>query len=66
MSLYLKKIELGDKEDYYNKEFGKQISDVADEVILVGKEKTKPIYEGLIEKKYNKEKKKYNKNENYG
>ena len=48
-------IELGKDEDYLNKEFGKQIADAADYVVLIGKEKTKPIYEGLIEKKYNKD-----------
>lgn len=48
-------VELGEKEYELNKEFGKQISDVADKVILIGEKKTKPIYEGLIEKKYKKE-----------
>ena len=43
-------IELGDKEDEYNREFGRQIAKLskADYVILVGKKKTKPIYEGLL------------------
>ena len=49
-------IELGDEEDEKNMEFGRQIATVADEVVLVGKEKTKPIYDGLIEKKFDKEK----------
>ena len=49
-------IEVGAKEDEVNKEFGKQIADNADEVILIGPEKTKPIYEGLIEKKFDKKK----------
>lgn len=49
-------IEVGSKEDEVNKEFGRQIASSADEVILIGEEKTKPIYEGLIEKKYPKEK----------
>ena len=49
-------IELGDKEDEYNKEFGKQISKVADYVILVGEKKTKPIYDGLVEKGFDKDK----------
>ena len=49
-------IELGEKEDEYNKEFGKQISEVADYVILVGEKKTKPIYDGLLEKGFDKEK----------
>ena len=49
-------IELGEEEYEKNKEFGMQIADCADEVILVGKEKTKPIYEGLKEKKFNEDK----------
>jgi UDP-N-acetylmuramoyl-tripeptide--D-alanyl-D-alanine ligase len=42
-------IELGDKEDEENFEFGKHMAKCADEVILVGKKKTKPIYDGLID-----------------
>ena len=49
-------IELGDEEDQKNKEFGMQIAESADEVILVGAEKTKPIYEGLKEKGYDESK----------
>ena len=49
-------IELGEKEDELNKEFGKQIADVADFVILVGEKKTKPIKEGLLEKKFKESK----------
>ena len=49
-------IELGDEEDAYNKEFGKQISEVADYAVLIGANKTKPIYDGLIEKGFDKEK----------
>ena len=49
-------IELGDEEYQKNKEFGTQIADCADEVILVGAEKTKPILEGLKEKKYDESK----------
>ena len=43
-------IELGEKEEEYNREFGKQIAMIskANYVILVGKKKTKPIYEGLL------------------
>ena len=40
-------IELGKKEYELNKEFGKQISEVADLVILIGKKQTKPILDGL-------------------
>ena len=49
-------IELGKEEYIKNKEFGVQIADCADEVILVGKEKTKPIYEGLKEKNFKEDK----------
>ena len=49
-------IELGPKEDEYNKTFGTQIADVADYVILIGDKKTKPIKEGLLEKKFDKDK----------
>ena len=46
-------IEVGEKEHEVNKEFGRQIANSkTDEVILIGTEKTKPIYEGLIEEKY--------------
>jgi len=48
-------IELGDKQDEYNKEFGKQIAKVADHVILIGEKITKPIYNGLIEAGYKNE-----------
>ena len=42
-------IELGDREYELNMKFGKHIAEVCDEVILVGKEQTKPIYDGLID-----------------
>ena len=48
-------VELGKKEDTLNYEFGKQISLVADKVILVGEEKTKAIKKGLIDSNYNEE-----------
>ena len=48
-------IELGDKQYELNKKFGEYIADASDYVILVGKEQTKPIYDGLIEKNYNKD-----------
>lgn len=40
-------IELGEKEEYYNQVFGEQIARVADYVVLIGKNQTKPIYNGL-------------------
>ena len=42
-------IDLGKKQEEINKEFGKKMKDKADTVILVGKNQTKPIYEGLRE-----------------
>ena len=48
-------IELADLQYELNKKFGTYIADVCDEVILVGREQTKPIYDGLIEKKYSVE-----------
>lgn len=49
-------IEMGNEEYEINKTFGNQIANVCDEVILVGQKQTKPIYDGLIEKKYPKSK----------
>ncbi len=49
-------IEVGEKEYEVNKEFGKQIASSTDEVILIGEEKTKPIYEGLMSENYDKTK----------
>ncbi len=49
-------IELGDKQYDCNFEFGKQATKVCDYIILVGKKQTKPIYDGIMAKKYNKNK----------
>ena len=49
-------IELGEKEYEYNMKFGEQISEVADEVILIGEKRTKPIREGLMTKGFDKDK----------
>ena len=46
-------VELGDKESFLNMEFGKQIADVCDYVLLVGEKQTIPIFKGLVEKNYN-------------
>lgn len=40
-------IDLGEKQDEYNREFGKQMKHFVDEVILVGPKQTKAIQEGL-------------------
>ena len=45
-------IELGEEQYISNKEFGKHMANVCDEVVLVGKEQTKPIYDGLMEQGY--------------
>jgi len=49
-------IELGKEEHDLNMKFGEYIASVCDEVILVGEAQTKPIYEGLMNKKYDKKK----------
>ncbi|MBQ1509033.1 MAG: UDP-N-acetylmuramoyl-tripeptide--D-alanyl-D-alanine ligase, partial [Erysipelotrichaceae bacterium] len=40
-------IDLGDKEDMYNREFGAYMKDRADEAVLVGEKQTAAIVEGL-------------------
>lgn len=49
-------IEMGEEQDKINEQFGEYIADAADEVILVGETQTKPIYKGLLNKKYDKKK----------
>ncbi|HPF30556.1 MAG TPA: cyanophycin synthetase, partial [Lachnospiraceae bacterium] len=48
-------VELGEKEAEYNHKFGTYAASCCDYVLLIGKEHTKPIYEGLMEKGYSKE-----------
>ncbi len=50
-------IELGAKEEEYNRLFGEQISELsnADYVVLIGEKKTRPIKEGLLTKGFDKE-----------
>jgi UDP-N-acetylmuramoyl-tripeptide--D-alanyl-D-alanine ligase len=45
--------ELGEKQYEANKEFGTYMAKICDEVILVGKNQTKPIQDGLDEANYN-------------
>jgi len=45
-------IELGDKEYDLNKEFGRQMAKICDEIILVGEKQTKPILDGIKEEKF--------------
>lgn len=49
-------IELGEKEYYYNYEFGKKAAEVCDYIILVGAKRTKPILEGIKSLSFPKEK----------
>lgn len=49
-------IELGDQSHALNKALGEHIADACDFVILVGKNQTKPIWEGLADKNYPEEK----------
>ena len=42
-------IDLGEKQEEINRQFGANMKDKADEVILVGRQQTKPIEEGLKE-----------------
>lgn len=45
-------IDLGEKQDYYNEEFGRYFLGRCDEVILVGRNQTQAIYKGLKESGY--------------
>lgn len=49
-------VELGEKQFELNKEFGKQMADVCDYVILVGRKQAVPMKEGLLEKGYDEKK----------
>lgn len=49
-------IELGNKQYELNHKFGEYISEVCDYVILIGKNQTKPIYDGLIDKQFDSKK----------
>ena len=46
-------VELGEKSYELNKKFGSYMKDSCDIVILVGEKITKPIYDGLMETKFN-------------
>ena len=47
---------MGEKQEEFNKQFGKNAKGCADYFILVGKKQAKPIYDGLIEAKEDKKK----------
>lgn len=48
-------VELGEKQEELNYEFGREASKTCDYIILVGKEQTEPIYKGIIDSGYPKE-----------
>jgi len=48
-------IELGEKEEELNEEFGRYMVGKVDNVILIGENQTKPIYNGLIKEGFKKE-----------
>lgn len=41
-------VELGDKEEEYNYKFGTYAADCCDHILLVGRKRTKPIYDGVM------------------
>ncbi len=49
-------VEMGEEEEEFNKQFGKNAKGCADYYILVGKKQAQPIYDGLIEAKEDKKK----------
>ncbi len=49
-------VELGEKMEECNENFGKQAANVCDYAVLVGKKQTEPILRGLLEKGFPKEK----------
>ena len=49
-------VELGEKEFELNQIFGTQIAEVADIAILIGEKRTRPIKEGLLKNKFDKDK----------
>lgn len=48
-------IELGKEEEEANRQFGRYIADACNYAILIGKNRTKPIYEGICEKGFKEE-----------
>lgn len=49
-------VELGDKQNELNYEFGREAAKVCDYIVLVGKTQTEPIYKGIIDSGYPAEK----------
>ena len=49
-------VELGDKEEEYNYKFGTYAAECCDYILLVGKKRTRPIYEGVLSKGFSEDK----------
>lgn len=49
-------VELGDKEEEYNYKFGTYAAECCDHILLVGKKRTRPIYEGALSKGFPEDK----------
>ena len=49
-------VELGSKQDEFNREFGQNAADVCDYVVLVGEKQAVPIKAGLLDKNYDESK----------
>ena len=49
-------VELGEKQDELNREFGRNAAKVCDYVVLVGKKQAVPIKAGLLDEKYDENK----------
>ncbi len=49
-------VELGEKEEEYNFNLGAVAAECADYIILVGKNRSKPLYDGVLSKNFSKEK----------
>lgn len=49
-------VEMGQEEENLNRAFGSQIASVCDKVYLVGKNHSKPIYDGLLDESYDEAK----------
>lgn len=49
-------VELGEQENEFNYQFGKQAAEICDYVLLVNENQSKFIYQGLVDNKFNKKK----------
>lgn len=49
-------VELGDKEEEYNYNFGAYAADCCDYILLIGEKRTRPIKEGVLSKGFSEEK----------